>query len=69
MSQQAVEKVDAVEIGTKDFERLGRLFRAADHNLNAYRMAPNYPGTQKLKSRLWHEYQDTLAELMEALNG
>lgn len=65
----AVSNAVPVELGTKDFTRLGRLFRAADYYLTQYRLTSNEPASQKRKAAAWAEYQDVLAELMEALHG
>lgn len=65
----ALPSTKPIELGTKDFSRLGRLFRAADYYLTQYRLTSNEPASQKRKAAAWAEYQDVLAELMEALHG
>ena len=58
-----------VELGTHDFERISRLLRSAEYALLMYRATPNYPIMQPEKARWWASYQETLAELMEAIHG
>ena len=57
------------ELGTKDFERISRLLRASDYYLRMYRLTSNEPFMQNTKATYWRGYQETLAELMEAINA
>lgn len=66
---QAMSNAVPADLGTKDFERISRLLRASDYYLMQYRMTHNHPSMQRTKALYWQGYQETLADLMEALNA
>lgn len=68
MPAQTVKPVEAM----KDFghlERVSRLLHSASYYLSSYRNTPNDPLFERDKIRLWNGYQETLAELREAIDG
>jgi hypothetical protein len=66
---KATTNAKPVELGATNLERIERLSGAVSHLVARYRDTPNYPDCQPLKAAIWREYQETLAELMEAVHG
>lgn len=66
---QAQTNAKPVELGATNLERIERLSGAVNRLVARYRDTPNYPDCQSLKAAIWREYQEALAELMEAVHG